>query len=378
MSAYTHFRYIAYQVPTIGGVVGMGGVTYLEMDAGNALTIPRYAATGVFPPAIAAITNVDARNRVARFYAALLDARERVGTMLDDDYTLKIFMAPEFYFRPTTAASTIVPQGPAYTTAEYRQIKTALKALVNNKTFYNWIVIPGTILWSGSGAIGKRPNTGLVEVCLNTSMYMKVGYMKFKSSIVEKEQSSPIDGLPLGGGVRKATDEIWTYYQTQQKRRKHVFEHYGANCGLEICLEHARSVLKDVLSDVSNWTEGLRRTRKSISLQMITAGGIGIEAANVTVKDDGYIMRTDGLGNAFGNPQSEIWPVTGYRNKDFGLSPLPVSYGHKPSFAQFGGLINPDQVINLSAVAGSVPDPGCSPGYYFNQEVRIYPRRALH
>ena len=65
-------------------------------------------------------------------------------------------MAPEFYFRPTTANSTTVPQGPAYTYAEYREIKTALRALFNKFQFRNWLIITGTILWQGTGAIGNR------------------------------------------------------------------------------------------------------------------------------------------------------------------------------------------------------------------------------
>lgn len=386
MAAYTHFRYIAYQVPTIG----RSAANFLEMPAHNGVNLPvnlpRYA--GGLPAAIANITNVDARNRVARFYDVLQRARAQVTApmMGDDKYTLKIFMAPEFYFRPTTGASTIVPQGPSYTYQEYKEIKTALRTLINTNEFINWLIIPGTIMWSGTGIIGKRPTTGGDTVYFNTALYIKVGYFKSGSKIIEKEQSSLIDGLPTGrhSGIagppstHKATDEIWTYYQTTAKRQKHIFEHYGTNCGIEICLEHARAVLKDVLCDTANWTEGFLRTRKSISLQLITAGGINIDNANVAVKDNGYIMRTDGLGDMGPAIQTEIHKVTGYGNKNFGI-PLPVTYGYKPSFAQYGGPpVLVQHTIHLNGIGGvEVPDPGCVGAYFFDQDIIIYQRQAL-
>jgi hypothetical protein len=384
MSAYTHFRYIAYQVPT----VGWSGANYLEMPLGNALGLPRYTGAGGIPAAITNITNLDARNRVARFYDVLERARAQVTApmMGDDKYTLKIFMAPEFYFRPTTAGSTTVPQGPSYTYQEYKEIKTALRTLINKSDFINWLVIPGTIMWSGSGIIGKRPTTGGDTVYFNTALYMKVGNVKFGSQVIEKEQSSHIDGLPTGRHSRvgppsptdKATDEIWTIYQTTAKRRKHIFEHYGTHCGIEVCLEHGRAVLKDILSDTANWTEGLSRIRKSISLQLIPAGGMTITNGNVAVKNNGYIMRTDGLGNNTVPPQTEIYQVTGYGNKDFGIS-VPVSYGYKPSYAQYGGPVAVQNTIHLNGVVAGleVPDPGCTGGYFFNQDIIIYQRQAL-
>jgi hypothetical protein len=371
-------------VPT----VGKSGGNYLEMPAGNALALPRYTGPGGIPSAIANITNLDAKNRVARFYDVLQRARAQVTApmMGDDKYTLKIFMAPEFYFRPTTGGSTIAPQGPSYTYQEYKEIKTALRTLINTNDFINWLIIPGTIMWSGTGFIGKRPTTGGDTVYFNTALYIKVGSFKSGSQVIEKEQSSRIDGLPTGrhSGIagppstHKATDEVWTYYQTTAKRQKHIFEHYGTNCGLEICLEHARAVLKDALSDQANWREGFSRTRKSISLQLITSGGINIMDENVAVKNNGYIMRTDGLGDAAPATQTEIYKVTGYENKDF-TKGLPVSYGFKPSFAQYDVLpVLRQHTIPLNGIPGlEVPDPGCTGAYFFNQDIIIYQRRAL-
>jgi hypothetical protein len=302
---------------------------------------------------------------------------------VDNRNTLKVFMAPEFYFRPTTADGS---GGPAYSYAEYREIKAALRELANEWgltwSFRNWLIIPGTIMWVGTGAIGKRPPT-VDNIYFNTCPYIKVGWST-QSHVLEKEQSSHIDGLPTvhhsGTPVpgAKATDEAWTMYQTVAKKKKHIIEHYGTECGVEICLEHYRSLLKDILSDAVNWS--VRRPlsvysdRKSISLQLLPAGGMGIQADKVAVKNNGYILRNDGYGddNITDPPQVQIEEVTGYLNKNFGPNALPVTYGHKPSFAQFGAAVAVAQTIPLAGHK-AVPMPvGADPNYYFPQQITLY------
>ncbi len=379
MSTYTQMRYIAYQVPTVGsGVAG-----FLEMPSGNATN--QLVLDGINKPVITNLSNPDARQRVACFYLAMIQAANAVALLADDRNTLKVFVAPEFYFRPTSADGT---NGPSYSYAQYKEIKAALISLSNDRLFKDWLIIPGTIMWTGTGIIGKRPITG-DNVYFNTCPYIKVGTFNTQSHVLEKEQSSHIDGLPTGyhgpppiGPTAKATDEVWTIYQTRAKKEKHVIEHYGIQCGVEICLEHGRALLKDILSDLVNWKTGtITKTRKSISLQILTSGGMTIDSANVTVVNNGYILRNDGLGtNAAGGigfPQVEIRKVLSYSNKNFGRG-LPVSYGSKPGFAQFDPT--PIAVERTVVLTGqrTVPSPaGNTPAYYFPQSIILYNRVPL-
>lgn len=369
--SYTHLRAVAYQVPTIGFNGG-----FLEIPPGE---IPgRFAANQ--PAAFAGVSNIDARKRLARLYAVMLEAQEQIAILGDSNYTLKVFVAPEFYFRPLSENSNITPKGPSYTLQEYREIKKALETLADDKKFINWVIIPGTILWSGSGMIGrKRPNTGDAEVFFNSSMFLKVGKLcGSQYQVIEKARASTIDGLPTGrhggGGVsnpdRKSTDEQWPLYQTLEKKRKHVLEHHGTECGVEICLEHGMGLLKEILSAGANWKSGFLRNRKSIALQILTAGGKPIDDAFVTAKTNGYILRTDGLGSGV---QSEMRKISGYTSNSL----QPVNYDFMSAKAHYNPIsVAVEHTINLAADL-QVPDPGSSAGNHFPQLVKIFSRQPL-
>ena len=384
MSTYTQMRYIAYQVPT----VGYGAAGFLEMPKENAAT-NQLILDGLDKPVIDNLSNDDAKQRVACFYLAMNKAANALTALADDRFTLKVFVAPEFYFRPTSAEGT---NGPSYSYEQYKEIKAALISLSNDAKFKNWLIIPGTIMWTGTGTMGKRPPT-IDNIYFNTCPYIKVGTFNTQSHVIEKEQSSHIDGLPTGShGVppifgppgSKATDEVWTIYQTRAKKEKHVIEHYGIQCGVEICLEHGRALLKDILSDLVNWQVGtVRKVRKSISLQILTSGGMGIIDANVAVVNNGYILRNDGLANVppLGAPppppQVEIKKVLRYSNKNFGTG-LTVSYGSKPGFAQFDPTLITAERTEALAGRELVPSPaGNLPGYYFPHNIILYNRVPL-
>ncbi len=374
MNNFTQLRFIAYRVPTVCEDAGGG---FLEMPMGTATA--QLALDGIVNATINGITNVDARERVARFYLAMITAATTLATLPDDRYTLKVFMAPEFYFRPTTANGT---GGPAYNYVEYRQIKAALKVLSNEWRFRNWLIIPGTIMWTGTGAIGKRTPTP-ANVYFNSCQYVKVGFWSTQTHVLEKEQDSQIDGLPVGPlhpGNQSQFTALPGYYQTLAKRRKHVIEHYGTQCGVEICLEHGLELLKNVLSDGSNWRTGcLRPSRKNISLQLLTAGGMDIDDANVAVRNNGYILRNDGYGtDTVIQPQVEIRRVTGYVVDPTVPIPVVTTYGSIPSSAQYAAPIGVTQTVNLPGPNRTVPAPaGADLNFYFQQSLIIYNRVAL-
>ena len=88
---YTHFQYIAYQIPTVAEDNTRATIYGLP-------SAPVQNAPNLDGPI--ANLNADARNRVDRLIGAMRLAEARIQQLGDNDHTLKIFLAPEFYFRP--------------------------------------------------------------------------------------------------------------------------------------------------------------------------------------------------------------------------------------------------------------------------------------
>lgn len=403
---YTHFRYIAYQVPTVGvGVVPPNqNLQFLEVPPGN------NPGQGNYPGLkgnVAGLTAGDSLIRVQRFIRVLnlaYDKLQDVGTVGSDPHTLKIFMAPEFYFRPTSQPSTA--NEPAYSYDEYRAIKDVLRRTIGGDArFEHWLVVPGTIMWKWTRkdpSNSKRPlPQGVEDVYFNTSLYIKGGDLRRTSThVIEKAEASRIDGLPTGRhGVppgpnapqKKATDEAWRRYLTPQKRRKHVFACDETNCGLEICLEHKLFGKYGLLKGLSNHM--LSRPEYpdwGIQLQLLTAGGMPIEPASVAVKKGGYIMRTDGLGNGLCTGlQSNLCKVTGYRKVTFlggeaNYNTIPSTATLEPdpespnvADADFRLLARTAVDMNRGNELYIEPPVNYRSDYWFQQCIKIYQRKPL-
>lgn len=321
---YTHFRYIAYQVPTVARDM-MGEAMYNIPPGEASIVAPESALTPILQGNVAGLGN-DAERRVERLIGAMLAAQDRIRSekLLDDAMTLKIFMAPEFYFRP---ADDFV----SYTYDQYRAIKDVLRTTIKgDERFNHWLVIPGTIMWKWGWDKSslKRPNIpGVKEnVYFNSAIYVSRANATLKpstdkpSKVIEKAYASGMDGIPTGGHKHgnvsavdpsgKATDdtwktfnesgckEWWPKYQTPSKRAKHIFTTGGITFGLDICLEHSYDVdpktgkvtdiriVKHVVSE--------NYPKNNIQLHLLTAGGMPVREKSVAANPRGYILRTDG------------------------------------------------------------------------------------
>jgi hypothetical protein len=266
---YTHFRYIAYQVPTAAMIHGK---VLSRFSRGKTLDTPILLGSDEK-------LNIDSRARIRRLLNVMIDAHELIKDN-DNDSILKIFMAPEFYFRPNSTDA-------AYSYDTYRAIKNCLReTIAADSRFNDWLVIPGTIIWKWDKTTGKRPPHGGTDVYMNSTLYIKHGV---KSRVIEKTQSSGIDGKPDETGIdRKYSDVVWgDYYKSEPKRKKHFFTIGTIGFGLEICLEHHLKILKDSLT-IAGYPAG-------VAIQLLTAGGMPTERGSVVGKVDGYILRNDGF-----------------------------------------------------------------------------------
>ncbi len=138
--AYTHVRYIAYYVPTVGkpnadaapiyGIPPGGPAeTHHFRLRGSAANLEKFDVSA----SSGALTEIqqfylDAKLRIQRLLLALHETREILSEVGGDNRnTLKIFMAPEFYFRPDHADV-------SYPAEVYRAIKILKKAGFGKKT----------------------------------------------------------------------------------------------------------------------------------------------------------------------------------------------------------------------------------------------------
>lgn len=315
---YLYFRYIAYQVPTIARDYGENAL--YGIPPGGPIAAPP-ALTPALQGNVAGL-GPDAQCRVERLVGAMLAAQDRMRSenLLDNELTLKIFMAPEFYFRPPEESFV------SYTYEQYRAIKDVLRETIKgDERFNHWLVIPGTILWKwgwDKSSLKRLNIPGVKEnVYFNSAIYVSradeaSAYSPGdkSSKVIEKTQAADKDGIPtkeqkhgnesLLDPSGKATDEMWKMknekwgeewwpkYQTPPKKEKHIFTVGGITFGLEICLEHNPElrIVKHVVSE--------KFSEKNIQIHLLIAGGMPVQEASVAAIPGGYILRTDGYSNS--------------------------------------------------------------------------------
>jgi hypothetical protein len=274
---YTHFRYIAYEVPTIAKTTG--GIVYgLEHGA---IEAPPELKGGMHP----FLVGDDARTRIERLVGLMIEAHTYLTRTGDDENTLKIFMAPEFYFRPKNDKL-------AYTYEQYQSIKKILReTILGDARFNNWLVIPGTVIWIWNDKHrkpDKRPEVPTdMDVYMNTTIPIKKDFAK---TVIEKAEASGRDGIPPGS-EKRYSNQVWsTYYKSGAKLRKHFFTAGGISFGLEICKEHDLQILKKTLSLTDYAAAG-------VAIQLLTAGGMEMDRGSVVAKPGGFVLRNDGFNS---------------------------------------------------------------------------------
>lgn len=294
--AYTHFRFIAYEVPTATHDLAQNVVS--GFDPG-----PECAVVDRIP--VGATTGPDSKLRLKRL-ASVVDEAERAiraSALTDDDNTLKVFMVPEFYFRPQ--AYTNDYRYEMYPEAEAESIIVQLSTMFQDAAFQNWLIVAGTVLWRQTKT---DPVTGApITAFRNTAVIVR------RSEIygVEKYVPSHLDGVPyplapLGKFADNYDPTLHIEYDTWMFRKCRILDIGGVLCGLEVCLDHGDkrySVLKKILSE---WGTHETAPRPLLSLHLLPAGGMQINPDCVAARDSGYILRNDGYS---GDPYSQMLKV---------------------------------------------------------------------
>lgn len=320
--SYSHIRFIAYHLPTIGFSKG-GNVeyglsagplldhgdqkkifsAYPDMKVGAGIVNSDNVLAG--KPPIFMVNLLGSKNalktvkgdgdvfvRVQRFLTALELAVTTVRHRKDlkKDGVLNLFVAPEFYFRP--------PEEPhSYTEAMHLAIANVLKTTIDqNEALKHWLVIPGTIMWTEQylDTNHLENTTKRVLIDHNCTYVINGGVELIGGQKINKYTPSRIDGLPsqrLANGEKidgVDFDGDWLDRAEFMRRKDlwpsfsdHVVSFGGVKMGVEICRDHG--VLKSY-----------PKTTGNISAQLVVGCGRTLLPTCAATVPGGIVMRCDG------------------------------------------------------------------------------------
>ncbi|MFA5984058.1 MAG: hypothetical protein WC782_08585 [Methylococcaceae bacterium] len=339
---YTKVQFISYQINTF--------------PVANNFGIERYLG------AVASKTDIKYR---CEFMCKAIDEAAGSAQLSNSSNTLKLFMAPEFYFRGKDGA---------YPIEEVSTIMETLRKHTKANQFRDWLFVFGTALGfldEGSSKeifnIAMVQKGGTEDTGVDSSLIVYKEYISHIDFIRTKKtgQNCPNCGHfveddwdtssnrsgKLGTGhhtLRPTTGSrdllSMRVEKTGTGREKTktglggqaIFNMNGITFGLEICLDHLNGRLRD-----SPPAKGDAR----IQIQLIPSAGAYIEEASVACMQGGLIFNVDG------NDQTQI-----NRNKGDEQNPKLLYAGH-PNAIRVIDTIDLDTGLS-SAWKGFFSSPG--------------------
>jgi hypothetical protein len=313
--SYRYFQLIAYRVPTHCGLPA-GKPPKLGTEAQTLLNNQLSELEDPSP---------DLKARLYRM-ADVVDLAFSSDEIEESADTLKIFVAPEFYFRPEKDE---VLAGRSYTEAEKNYLTAALGAL-RDKRFDNWLFICGTVVWaqdvSALAAAAKVDakakwskytvwNTALVAVggsqyrLINKKSYAGADGIsnRYWPQLEVKDDAKKTVPTNIGSltdnadNVRKLKD----YLDSELDPARSIFEAApGLWAGIEICKDHDTFTVNDGLAKLAKTSQG----KIDLGFQILTACGMWIEQFRLRIGKGRSIVRADGAPSQ--PPASEIVRVT--------------------------------------------------------------------
>lgn len=328
--AYTHFRMLAYEVPTVllnpetheyvsAWTPGEARRTVPLVPVPLPLpAMPKPAIGAPLPDARKGLPE-DAYIRMLRLASVVEQTRHRLA-LRPPPGVLNVFVVPEFYFRPPALGRELY-HGDTYPLQSSNTIFTALHSMFKGEAFRDWLFVLGTVLWNNDYADrASAPGAGTPrkEVHYSNTAVVVTGGPQGEQFLVEKKVPSHIDGIPeieyLPGVPESAgpTNDpgLKPVFEQWHVRKGHVIDANGVSVGVEVCLDHHKQVLRHVVEDWKRFE--FPPKLRGVQLQILTAGGMVAQADAVAARTGGYVLRNDGAGS--GGHASELWRIEGWRD----------------------------------------------------------------
>jgi hypothetical protein len=229
---------------------------------------------------------------------------------MNDPDTLKVFIAPEFYFRKASpdeiddlgfASSTSFGSYPEY--SRYALAEALYGVIQRSSLFKDWIIVAGTICSVLPRLPGERMNLLNTAIMLRgqrDSMDSSVPYM-----LMEKHYISHIDGPPktLHANLDPTTTYSFRLNPKPDRYLDNLVYWDGMSVGLEVCLDHSEQVLKNAMNLMG---QVLGPKADELDLQLVTSCGMDICNQAVAVRDGALVMLTDGMSSPKGYYEPEF------------------------------------------------------------------------
>jgi len=333
MTFYNRMQLVAYQVPTDKFYRKNEQSPEVRLPAGPACAIKSKLLDGMLD-SMKAQLSADAFSRVMRMIAVA----ERASESLAIDpvpNTLKLFMAPEFYFRPEQEGG----ESWSYKPEEQALIMKALALVFSDPKYASWLFVFGTITSHETiGDFVKRvPN--FPDPSRLPKMALKALLVWNTAIIVEGGVNKPIALKKLHySGADDISRKFWPEftndnYTNLDVRLKNEYrvtaQDYlvmskkngqaesiipvGDNLtlGVEICMDHAIGVVAQAFEEQQKYGR--------LDAQLVTSCGMRVAERSLVIGEKQFVFKMDGASTtaADWNPPwnaSEIQTVIGWTN----------------------------------------------------------------
>ncbi len=274
---YTNVQFIGYVLDTTPQLNSNGSQTYL----------------GLNNPQL----DIEARcDLMLRAMETARDALPRQSPPIPPGDTLKVFMAPEFFFRGAAGA---------YQMDDVQLAIAALQRMAADDQWLDWVFVFGTILGVSSPTLQSPPydiDPLATKEVYNFALVQQGGVATqgpAGARVVMKELMSGVDfiaananpgGMLLGDVAHLPASTSGGPGREQQQVNYDgagVFGLAGITWGLEVCLDHLNTVHR-LQSSPQLPGENL------IQLQLVPSCGMGIQVPSVIVETGGYVFNCDG------------------------------------------------------------------------------------
>ncbi|HLG63711.1 MAG TPA: hypothetical protein VKY19_17355 [Ktedonosporobacter sp.] len=236
-----------------------------------------------------------------------------------DPQVLKVFLAPEFFFRPVVGVD--LPGQPAaarlYSNDSFNEIVNIIRKHCRRRRYNDWFIVPGSILSMEFNIVNVPvlmpvtvpmtvpatvppmvtpvPVPVPVPVYFNTVAYFYREGGEVNAGFVHKLRFSNIDRLNTA--YQAPLNPLYNEYITDTNEPISLLG--KMQIGIEICLDHALgTVKKQIQQQGLDW--------RWLNIQLLTACGMMARPEHIRVRNRGYFFRCDGHPNMMGSNLYQI------------------------------------------------------------------------
>jgi hypothetical protein len=315
---YTSAQLIAYEVPTGDGLPA--GTCSLEDNK----LVEDVQKDEVFQSALGKLSD-DAKGRVCRMLAVIDLAFSSNAPSMEKN-VLKVFMAPEFYFRPRLG-----DKARSYDATDMIAAQQLFRVVFSQAKLRDWLFVAGSLVWNVKGKVASSSATvsGVPQ-----------RYLDALAALADKDTVYNTVLVGLGGwGVQlydkvhySGADDIaekWRPLKTYclQSPSQSLVAADTLLIGLEVCYDHECGVLQASYRRFKQTypANDPQNAAPKLDLQLLTACGMTVQKNRIAAGAKTLVFRVDGTQGAADNGRfdhSEIQAVLSLPNRGTGAETM--------------------------------------------------------